>query len=1751
MAQYIRSDLDFILAQIKIAEAHASGTPLTSLIAAPTLPFGLRTVDGTYNNLLPGQSNYGAAGQEFPATVDPVYRPGYEPSNVPGSVVVDPQPRIISNLIVDMTSNNPAATQAYEDHIEFGATFEPVLDSNGDPVMGNNGEPLVLYHIPNVAPDEGLSAPFNSWMTLFGQFFDHGLDLINKGGSGTVFVPLLPDDPLYDADGADDIPNSGDETNFMLLTRATVDAGTDGIMGTDDDIRPINTTTPVVDQNQTYTSHSSHQVFLRAYEFNAAGDPVATGKLIEGSAGGMATWADVKEQALTLFGIILDDMDALNVPMVAADAYGNFIPGANGFPQLVRASDNELIEGNPAAPIDASMAVRTGHAFLVDIAHEAAPTNAQTGAPLAADSDSVLGLSEPGTYDDELLDAHFMAGDGRANENIALTAVHHVFHSEHNRLVDHTKEVILADATAMLAAGATEAQAIAFLNEWLVTPVTSVPDTVGEVDALVWNGERLFQAARFGTEMQYQHLVFEDFARKMQPQIDVFVAPVGYDVTIDPAIVSEFANTVYRFGHSMLTESIDRLDPNFNAADMALVDAFLNPIAFDNGGTIQADVAAGAVVRGMTRQVGNEIDEFVTDALRNNLLGLPLDLATINLARGRDTGVPSLNATRREFYTMTGDSQLTPYTSWFDFAMNLKNQTSIINFIAAYGTHETITGALTLADKRAAATLIVLGGTGAPDDRQDFLDSTGDWASGPNGVTITGLDDVDLWIGGLAEAIMPFGGMLGSTFNFVFETQLENLQNGDRFYYLARTAGMNFINELEQNSFASLIMQNTNTTHLPLDVFSTPTYILEVDRVARQFNEGLGNADPTDPGSPLVPLVIRNNPATPGADTNYLRFTGGDHVVLGGTNNADILTASIGDDTIWGDGGNDRIEGGAGNDNIDGGAGDDIISDSGGDDVIKGGDGNDVIHGGNGLNLIIGGAGSDFIITGEDASEVFAGTGNDFILGSTVNEGMQGNEGDDWIEIGTQDGAPGDNFDPFGRDNITGNDVFLGNGGFDEFVGEGGDDIMVGSPGPNRNEGMSGFDWATYKDLPTVYADLLLPAFDEDPNIPFPDTAIDRYENVEGVSGGAGNDRLFGTNVTAAEMPLEGARGSVLTNIALINGLQELLGAGVTSFDGGNIMLGGDGSDQITGRGGDDIIDGDKWLNVRISVRDINNPALEIATFSNLTQIQAAMMAGTYKPQQLQIVREILTANGAGDIDTAIFSGALANYTVEFGPNDMVTVTDNVGTDGTDTLYNIERLQFADQVVINNDAPIGQPSISDTSPTEGQLLTATRGTVDDPDGTASSVFTFRWQALIVGVWTDIVGATAASFTPTQAQVGQQIRVVTSFVDDGGNPEQVASEPTTIVGDLATGTGAANVFNGGDGDDHFIGLGGADTLNGNGGSDILDGGAGADVLNGGAGNDTLLGGAAADTMNGGAGADAMSGGAANDTYVVDDVGDAITELLGEGTDLVQTSLNAYTLGANVDNVTFNGVGDFTGTGNTLNNRIQGNGGNDVIDGGVGVDTMVGGGGNDTYYVDNAADVITEAAGGGIDTEFASVTDTLQGNVDHLTLTGTGNIGGTGNGLANTITGNSGNNALSGAGGDDLLIGGLGTDTLNGGAGLDTLEGGDGVDTLNGDGGNDILDGGFGNDIMNGGGGNDTFRFNDAFGDDTISGFDANPAGGGQDRLDIAALGITAITFASGVAIVQQGANTLVTIGDDTITLNGVNVAAVTEADFILA
>ncbi|MFN8947646.1 MAG: hypothetical protein ACK5YG_08045, partial [Alphaproteobacteria bacterium] len=421
MVATTRFDLEFILDQIKKAEAHAAGADMSSVIPTPFHPWGLRTVDGTYNNFIPGRENWGSSDETFIRLLDQVWRPADpvsgrsfpgQPVGAPTSYaqtsgyVFDADPRIISNLIADQSVLNFAALEA------AGGADAQITTSPGRDGLFGTPDDTNVFLIPNVSPDEGLSAPFNSWFTLFGQFFDHGLDLVNKGGSGTVVMPLQPDDPLYDFGGdgivndndgfgADGIRNTADDSpNFMMLTRATNKPGADGILGTADDIRDHNNqTTAWIDQNQTYTSHASHQVFLREYVLND-GKAVSTGKLLDGPAHkGIPTWADVKAQAATMLGIKLSDHDVHNVPLLKTDAYGKFIPAANGFAQvgvrvgngtdgIAGTADDVIVfvsgvagglDINSPAAISAALAAagstattgtvaRINHAFLDDIA---------------------------------------------------------------------------------------------------------------------------------------------------------------------------------------------------------------------------------------------------------------------------------------------------------------------------------------------------------------------------------------------------------------------------------------------------------------------------------------------------------------------------------------------------------------------------------------------------------------------------------------------------------------------------------------------------------------------------------------------------------------------------------------------------------------------------------------------------------------------------------------------------------------------------------------------------------------------------------------------------------------------------------------------------------------------------------------------------------------------------------------------------------------------------------------------------------------------------------------------------------------------------------------------------------------------------------------------------------------------------------------------------------------------------------------
>ncbi len=1596
------ADLTKILDQIKIAEQNAgnqdlntglptvAGIDLVTLIGqdAALLPVGLRTVSGIYNHLLPGQELVGSADQPFPRLLTQELRtgsggsidfdgPGGQPAFTPANginyntngSVVDTQPRTISNLIVDQTINNPAAVEAWFNNplaVEAFAVAHPGVNP-GDPpftpirpgqVPGpfelavNNTD---LSVIPNQSPDIGLSPQFNGFMTFFGQFFDHGLDLVPKGGNGTVYIPLQPDDPLYStAPGA---------ANFMVLSRIQPNA--------------INITTPFVDQNQTYTSHASHQVFLREYVLDASGQPMATGSLLSGANGGLPTWADVKAQAADLLGIQLVDADVLRVPLLATDEYGRFIRGANGFVQIVTGGVNPgdplvLIEANPAdngglGTLIPANVVRAGTAFLDDIAHNAVPGTFDPDGPgpapavaKTADLDNTVSHFNPnpadpqqptGTYDDELLNQHFITGDGRGNENIGLTTVHTVFHNEHDRLVDVNKATILASGD------------LAIINQWL-DPGHQLAALPGVGDVLTWNGERLFQAARFVTEMQYQHLVFEEFARRVQPNVDPFVFTNSAD--LDPSIVAEFAHTVYRFGHSMLLDTVDRLDNDLTLVgdtteQIGLIEAFLNPVAFStnsNGSDgsltaadiaaagVDAGVASGAILRGMTRQAGNEIDEFVVNALRNNLVGLPLDLASINIARGRDAGIPTLNHARTELYALTGDAQLKPYVSWFDFAQNIKHPESIINFIAAYGTHALIAGATTLADKRAAAMHIVFGETGdtaaQTAEFDAFLNSTGIYAT--IGGLESGLNNVDLWIGGLAEELQEFGGMLGSTFGAVFEFQMEQLQNGDRFYYLSWTQGMNLLNQLEPATFADLVMRNSdlgavNSTHISAIAFSTPDLILELDPNIAQNNTGLGALDPTWDNAfqqrfdPKVARDDLNTLVDERLTHTYLKFSGGEHVVLGGTEGNDTLIGDKGIDTLWGDGGDDYLNAGTESDQVFGGEGDDIIEDPFGDNFLRGNQGNDVISSGHGLSILFGDTGQDFIRASTDTVEVFAGEGDDFLLGGSAADVLLGNEGDDWIEGGEGfDGLSGENSELFFNSAIVGHDILNGQGNDTDYDGENGDDIMVQSSGIQRNNGMDGFDWGIHKgDANGADSDLGIRVFDGRPAL----ILRDRFDSVEGLSGWKHDDIL-----TGALKPLLGENfADVLTQAGVdrIAGLRGVVGAapgapGDVVFEsdiniGGEIILGGDGSDTITGNLGDDILDGDAWLNVRIAVHStVVNPVTglfgpgDTVLFSvdSLNEISARMLSrgpDHINPGQLKAVREILYDDAAigtttnptdTNVDIAVFSGLRSDYTITnetslaLNPNKIINIVDNRGIDSTvvgDTVRNMEVLRFSDGLggfddllvsTLFNSPATGAPVISDLTPTETLTLIADVGGVADTDGLGT--LSFQWFQSATGApgtFTPIATATTANFTPGALQVNQFLQVAVSFIDGNGNPESVTSAPTTrVVGDLFTGNGAAELFTGTSGDDIANMAGGGDTASGGAGDDILNGEGGADTLNGDADNDTLNGGAGADALNGGAGNDTLDGGTGTDTINGGAGDDTINASLGD--DIIQVS-----------------------------------------------------------------------------------------------------------------------------------------------------------------------------------------------------------------------------------------------------------------------
>ena len=281
---------------------------------------------------------------------------------------------------------------------------------------------------------------------------------------------------------------------------------------------------------------------------------------------------------------------------------------------------------------------------------------------------------------------------------------------------------------------------------------------------------------------------------------------------------------------------------------------------------------------------------------------------------------------------------------------------------------------------------------------------------------------------------------------------------------------------------------------------------------------------------------------------------------------------------------------------------------------------------------------------------------------------------------------------------------------------------------------------------------------------------------------------------------------------------------------------------------------------------------------------------------------------------------------------------------------------------------------------------------------------------------------------------------------------------------------------------------------------------------------IFGSTGRDSLGGSSGSDILVGGLGDDLYFVNG-SDKIIERANGGTDTINSSV-AYTLDANVENLNLQGSA-LNGYGNELANRLAGNDlanylkgldGNDILDGGKGADTLIGGAGNDVYFVDDAGDVVTEYyinGTQGTDLVYSRVSYALSLNVENLTLTGSGNLNGTGNTLTNILIGNVGNNTLDGGTGADVMSADLGNDIYvvdNAGdtvselkdAGTDTVwssisyrlgkyvenlvltgngnanaYGNDVANDITGNAGSNILDGGQGSDVLSGGKGNDTY------------------------------------------------------------------------------
>ena len=327
---------------------------------------------------------------------------------------------------------------------------------------------------------------------------------------------------------------------------------------------------------------------------------------------------------------------------------------------------------------------------------------------------NIDGLANAGGPSDQL----FLAGDVRANEQLALTAMHTLFLREHNR----------------------QARRIARDN----------PN---------FDGNQIYQRARRLVGAQMQAITFREFLPALLGP-DAIRPYDGYRDNLNAGIANLFSTAAYRFGHSTLSPTILRLDADGNeieAGHLPLRNAFFSPQRLAAEGGLEP------ILRGLASQVCEAVDPLVVDDLRNFLFGPPgsggFDLASLNIQRGRDHGLPSYTQARRAY-------GLEPARRWHDITPDQELR----------------------------------------DRLRSVYDSPG---------------DVDVWVGGLAEPPRQ-GAMVGELLFRVIREQFEALRDGDRYWYELTLSDRDRRN-VEHTKLSDIIRRNTDIgDELQEDVFRVP-----------------------------------------------------------------------------------------------------------------------------------------------------------------------------------------------------------------------------------------------------------------------------------------------------------------------------------------------------------------------------------------------------------------------------------------------------------------------------------------------------------------------------------------------------------------------------------------------------------------------------------------------------------------------------------------------------------------------------------------------------------------------------------------------------------------------------------------------------------------------------------------------------------------------------------------------------------------